>query len=389
MSRNASSEPSEASAGRGPLRILHCLRAPVGGLFRHVRDLTREQARRGHAVGLVCDANTGGAAACEALAELQKDCRLGIARIPMGRLPGLSDLRIIAEVGRLAAACRPDILHGHGAKGGAYARLARLAGTNGPVRRFYTPHGGSLHYSPRSPAGLIYLSLERLLLRRTSGLIFESAFSRDTYATRIAEPGCPARIIHNGVRDEEFEPVAPSPDAADLLFVGEMRALKGVSTLLQALARLAATGERLTAVLVGDGAERETFRAEAARRGLSRHTSFRPATPIREALAMGRMLVVPSLAESLPYVVLEAAAAGAPLIATRVGGIPEIFGPLADALVPPGDADALAAAIRAAGAEPAALARRTEQLRTRVREHFSVTSMSEEILAFYRAPAGG
>ncbi len=63
--------------------------------------------------------------------------------------------------------------------------------------------------------------------------------------------------------------------------------------------------------------------------------------PARQAFALGRIMVVPSRAESFPYIVLEAAAAGKPLIATRVGGIPDMFGPLAERLVPPDDRIAL------------------------------------------------
>ena len=107
--------------------------------------------------------------------------------------------------------------------------------------------------------------------------------------------------------------------------------------------------------------------------------------PARQAFSLGRLLILPSLAESLPYVVLEAAAAGVPLIATDVGGIPEIFGPLSDALVPPGDAEALAEATRAARVGPEALAERTEGLRERIRAEFSVAGMSDSILDFYRA----
>jgi len=363
------------------------MRAPVGGLFRHVRDLAHEQARRGHAVGLVCDAATGGKMARDALADLEKHCTLGVARIAMGRLPGISDLSAIARVSRIAEHSAAQILHGHGAKGGAYARLAQLTGAHGPAHRFYTPHGGSLHYSPRSPAGMVVLAVERMLLKRTDGLIFESAYGRDVYTAKVAEPTCPARVVHNGVRRDEFEPVAPFPHAADILFVGEMRALKGVSTLLRAIGKLSAAGERVTAVLVGEGAEKAKLEAEAARLGLNRQIAFRPAMPTREAMALAHLLVVPSLAESLPYVVLEAASAGMPLIATNVGGIPEIFGPLSDALVPPGDADALTEAIRTARAHPAALAKRTKRLRARIRADFSVSGMSESILDFYRAVA--
>ena len=67
--------------------------------------------------------------------------------------------------------------------------------------------------------------------------------------------------------------------------------------------------------------------------------------PARDAFALGRLLVAPSRAESLPYIVLEAAAAAVPMITTNVGGIPEIFGPQAAGLVAPGDAAALARAI--------------------------------------------
>ena len=69
---------------------------------------------------------------------------------------------------------------------------------------------------------------------------------------------------------------------------------------------------------------------------------------MRRALALGRLMVLPSRAESLPYVVLETAAADRPMITTRVGGIPEIYGALSPSLIPPADVAALAGAIRAA-----------------------------------------
>jgi glycosyltransferase involved in cell wall biosynthesis len=95
-------------------------------------------------------------------------------------------------------------------------------------------------------------------------------------------------------------------------------------------------------------------------------------------------MVVPSRAESLPYVVLEAAAAGKPLIATGVGGIPEIYGPLSDRLVPPEDAPALACAVAAALDEPAGTARTVQRLRDRVANSFTVAAMVDGVVAGYR-----
>jgi glycosyltransferase involved in cell wall biosynthesis len=105
---------------------------------------------------------------------------------------------------------------------------------------------------------------------------------------------------------------------------------------------------------------------------------------------MGQLVVLPSRAESLPYVVLEAAAASKPLIATNVGGIPEIFGPHADRLVAPGSVGALARAIAEALDRSVEARDRTQVLRARIAEKFSVAVMVDQILAAYsqaRQPA--
>src|SRR5262249_38831256 len=146
----------------------------------------------------------------------------------------------------------------------------------------------------------------------------------------------------------EFEPVTADAPASDLVFVGELRRLKGVDLLIDALARLAGSGRHITATIVGEGPDRAAFEAAGTAAELCDKGRFVGALPARTAFARGRLLVVPSRAESLPYIVLEAAAAGVPLIATSVGGIPEIFGPDAGDLVTPGNADVLAHAIGSA-----------------------------------------
>ena len=124
-----------------PLNILHVFRAPVGGLFRHVLDLTHEQIARGHRVGLIADLRTGGARADEVLRKLEPSLALGLTRIPMRRHIGPGDMFVLAHVMRRVAQTQADVVHGHGAKGGAYARLAFA---NNRAVRAYTPHGGSL-----------------------------------------------------------------------------------------------------------------------------------------------------------------------------------------------------------------------------------------------------
>jgi glycosyltransferase involved in cell wall biosynthesis len=364
----------------GPLRILHVMRAPVGGLFRHVVDLARGQAARGHQVGIVADSTTGEAAAAAALAELRPYLALGLSRVPMSRHIARSDLDAIADVSQRACDSAVDVLHGHGAKGGAYARLARA----GRAIRVYTPHGGSLHYRWLSPVGLFYLAAERLLMRRTDLILFESAYGRDTFRAKIGIPRALTRVVHNGVTPAEFVAVVPEPDATDLLFVGELRVLKGVDVLIDALALHARQGRTITATIVGEGPDRAAFERQVAALKLGDAVRFVGAMPARAAFARGQLLVVPSRAESLPYIVLEAAAATMPMIATNVGGIPEIFGPDAAGLVAPGDAVALAAAIGAAVAEPAVARASAWRLRMRVSANFSADVMTDAVLAAYR-----
>jgi glycosyltransferase involved in cell wall biosynthesis len=373
------------AAASKSLNILHVLRAPVGGLFRHVVDLTRMQTARGHRVGIIADATTGGPQAEAVLADLSPRLALGVTRVPMSRQIGLKDASAIAHVARRAAGVAADVLHGHGAKGGAYARLvtSRLAGSRRAIR-VYTPHGGSLHYRWGSPTGLIYLTLERRLIARTDLFLFESAYGLDVFRAKLADPGKLARIVHNGVAAAEFEPVVADPGAADLVFVGELRVLKGVDVLIQSIALLGRQGRDLMATIVGDGPDRAAFEAKVRAQGLAGRVRFVGVKPARAAFALGRLLVIPSRAESLPYIVLEAAAAGVPLLATRVGGIAEIFGPASSDLVIPGDPAALARAIdlglRNLESNVAARAR----LQARVREAFSTEAMTDAVLAAYQ-----
>lgn len=363
-----------------PLNILHVLRAPVGGLFRHVADLVHGQIARGHRVGIVADSLTGDVVSEAVLAGLAPALALGLSRTPIERSFGPHDLLAFWHVSKRVRATQADVVHGHGAKGGAFARLA-FAGK--PAVRAYTPHGGSLLLDHTTLTGKAYLTLERILMPRGDLYLFESAFSASVFDAKIGKPKGLTRVVHNGVSAAEFEPVVLAGDATDLVFLGELRPVKGIDVLIDAIAQLHHAGQPVTATIVGGGPSGEMLRAQAADRGLATAIRFMPPMSARPAMALGRIMVIPSRAESLPYVVLEAAAAGKPLITTNVGGIHEIYGELSPALIPAGDASILAEAIGRALREPEAMNETARLLRARVQGSFSVDTMVDGVLDGY------
>lgn len=371
--------------GQKPLRILFVFRAPVGGLFRNVYDVSRALAGRGHQVGLFCDNMTGGARGEKLLAELAPMMALGIHRAPMYRNPHWTDLSALKTVRRLVKTLDIDVVHGQGAKGGLFARAGGIfAQRSGPIR-CYTPHGGSLNFYPGSLAHKAFMKAERLLELGTDLFLFESRFIESRYHDFVHVPTRPAKIALNGLYDHEFDAVIPNPDASDFLYVGEFREAKGIDTLVEALFLLANQGHHPTITLVGSGPSEARIRALVAERGIADQFRWRGITPAAEAFRLGRVMVVPSRFESLPYIVLEAVAGQLPLITTDVGGIPEIVRRDYRYLIPPNDPARLAAEMRDAMNRPFAdLQREAAALSSEIRTRFTVPLMVETILGAYR-----
>jgi glycosyltransferase involved in cell wall biosynthesis len=363
-----------------PLRILHAVRAPVGGIFRHILDLANGQVERGHHVGIIADSLTGGERAEAALAEIAPRLTLGVRRVAIRRDPGFSDVMVWANLMRVIRQLKPDVLHGHGAKAGAYVRSRRRS--KRPIR-VYTPHGGSLHYPLETLKGKFYSQLERALMNSTDLFLFESAFARDTYQRTVGTPEGLVHCVFNGVSAEEFDPVVKADDATDIVYVGEFRHIKGADLLIDAVAQLRTDGKPVTLTLAGDGEELDALKAQVQRLGLGDAVRFIGHVKARYGFSKGNLLVVPSRGDSMPYVVIEAGAAGVPMIAASVGGIPEIFDANTDALFAPSNVNAMAEAVKKSLDDPSATMARAQSLRERIFTHFSQKAMLEGVLAGY------
>lgn len=370
-----------------PLRILHCLRAPAGGVFRHVRDLVDEHVAAGHQVGVLCDSSTDGAHEQALLDELAPKLALGLIRTPIERSIKPSDLVALRAAYKHIKSLQPDVLHGHGAKGGVIARIigSLLRVNRYRVARLYTPHGGSLHFRKASPKGQIILRLERFMERFTDELLFVCGYEMQTYISKVGKPRVPYRRVYNGISNAEFVPVPKDArEGVDLLYIGNLRDLKGPDVFIEGFLRTERlVGHPLKGMIVGNGPQRDEYASRIDSLGLGNRLWMQPAMPARSAFALTDIVVVPSRNESLPYIVLEALAAGKAVIASRVGGIPEILGPQSEALVTPGDSDELAATMAKALTETGWKDRVMPPVPA-LQERFSTSVMAGAILDVYR-----
>jgi glycosyltransferase involved in cell wall biosynthesis len=356
----------------------------VGGIFRHVRDLTEAQVADGHQVGIVCDSTTGGAYEEKLFKEMQGLLKLGVHRTPMQRHIGPGDIASARRTYRIIKELQPDVIHGHGAKGGVYARLfgSLLRVSRSRVARLYSPHGGSLHYDETTLTGKVFFGLERMMSYFTDHLLFVSEYERRAYKKKVGEPPIPNSLVYNGLQEAEFEPVPPEADAADFLYIGMMRDLKGPDLFVDGLGQAEKLARRpFRAVMVGAGDDLPKYKAQVASLGLSDRIVFHDPMRAREAFRLARVIVVPSRAEAMPYIVLEALAAGMPMIASAVGGIPEIFGEGAPALVRP-DAGEIAEKM-AKAADDLAGYRALMPPESELRARFSAAVMARHIETAY------
>lgn len=369
-----------------PLRIIHCFRSPVGGIFRHVRDLVEEHAKAGHEVGILCDSSTGGEHEDRLFDDIRPHLALGLTRMPIRRSVSFSDLAVMWDTYKKIKSLRPDVLHGHGAKGGVIARLAgsALRVNRYRVARLYTAHGGSLHYSRSSLGGQFVLRMERLQEYLTDALVFICEYERDTYARKVGRPRTMTRLIYNGIGERDFQPIPTRSDAVHFIYVGMLRDLKGPDLFVDAFAKTERLmGRPLSALMIGDGPDRDKYRDMMIERGLGKRIGMLPAMRVQEAFAMAQNLVVPSRAEAMPYIVLEGLGAGKTIVASRVGGIPEVLGANSAALVKPGDADDLARVMAETLSIPG-WHDKTMPTVDAVKSVFSASVMARDVLKLYQ-----
>ena len=290
------------------------------------------------------------------------------------------------RLARLARGAGVRVLHTHGYKADALGLLAApLCG----ARVVATPHGWSREPDRRLAA---YEWLDRRLLRFAWRVCPLSPALADDLR-RHGVPAARLRLILNGVDLDEVDDQGPAwprqPGEVVIGYLGQLIARKDVATLLTAFSEVARHREDARLLIAGDGPLDGALRATAAELGLEHRVRFLGYR--RDGIAVLKtldLLVLPSREEGIPRCVMEAMAAGVPVVASDIPGSHSLIAHRHTGLLaPPGEPSALAAAIAEVLADPAAAKERARHARQRVEEDFSARRMAADYADLYQACA--
>jgi len=364
------------------MKVAFVLGTSTGGTARHVRMLAGGCAARGVAAEVFGPAQTDRDFAFSAQA--------GFTPVEIADRPRvLRDLRAIARLRRLIRAWRPDVVHAHGLRAAALTAIA-LTFVRPDVYHARPALVVTVHNAPAAGGvtGAIYRVLELIVARTADSVLCVSPDleerMRAAGARRVGRALVPADAVllptvppdaggypataQGNVSAETF-PWAVSlagPGRPTVLAVGRLAAQKGFGTLLDAAASWRDMQPDPVLVVVGEGPLEAELKSQAARLKLDvRFPGHRDDVPA--LLASAAVFVLPSVWEGQPLILQEALRIGVPIVATRVGGTPELTGEDAALLVSPGEVAPLADAVRAVLTDPALAARLRQAAADRAR----------------------
>jgi glycosyltransferase involved in cell wall biosynthesis len=385
---------------KGRIKILRVIaRLNMGGPALHVSYLTAGLRERGYDTTLVAGTLARGEDSMSFVADARD---VDVVRIDeLGReISPLRDLVATLRLARLIRRERPDILHTHTAKAGTVGRVAALlAGRRAPPIVVHTFHGHVLRGYFGPLRSRLFRLLERWLAARTTALIAVSPQVRDDLVALGVAP--PERFVVIRLGIELDERVAAERDGRTesrrylgiaserfvVGWIGRMTAVKRTDDVLVAFRRLRDDGVDAVLCMVGDGPDRPELERRAHELGVVRDTLFLGyQEDVAPFYAAFDALVLPSSNEGTPVSAIEALAAGRPVVATRVGGVPDVVQEGQDGfLVDPGATDDLADRLARLARDPALRERMGRAGRERVLPRYAVARLIDDVDRLYRS----
>jgi glycosyltransferase involved in cell wall biosynthesis len=382
-----------------PIRVLRVIaRLNMGGPAIHVVNLAAGLEPRGYHTTLVAGSLAPGE---DSMAFLAEQRGVSVVSVPaiQREISALHDAWSVVRVASLIRKTRPHILHTHTAKAGAIGRAAALAA--GPARPpvvVHTFHGHVLkgYFDPARTA--FFRQIERFFARRSDALIAVSPEVRDELVALGVAPCEKFAVVRLGIplderlgdssAETDFRRLYGIPrDAFVIGWVGRMTAVKDAGAVLEIVKATRQRGVDAVLCMVGDGPDREPLEQLAHKLGIARSCLFVGyQTDVAGLYRLFDAFLLPSVNEGTPVSAIEALAAATPVVANRVGGVPDVVRDSKDGfLVTPGDVEGAAEKLATLAVDPALRKRMGASGRKRVLERYSVARLVDDVDRLYRA----
>jgi glycosyltransferase involved in cell wall biosynthesis len=381
------------------IRVLRAIaRLNMGGPTLHVSYLSAGLRERGYETMLV--AGTVGQGE-QSMAYVADELGVPVVTIPHlhREISPVRDLLATWRLARIIRIERPTILHTHTAKAGAVGRAAALlAGRSRPPIIVHTFHGHVLRgYFGRFWTGVFRL-LERLLARITDALVAVSPEVRDELVALGVAPASKFRVIRLGIELDnrvssdgsaraETRRTMGVPEARFVVgWIGRMTGVKRTDLVLKGFRALRDNGVDAILCMVGDGPDRAAVEQLAGELGIVRDCLFAGyQEDVGPFFAAFDVFVLPSGNEGTPVTAIEALATGCPVVATRVGGVPDVVDDGVDGfLVAPGAVQEVAARLAELARDPELRVRMGAAGRERMRTRYAVDRLVDDVDRLYR-----
>jgi len=369
----------------------------MGGPALHVAYLSAGLQSRGYDTTLVAGSLAIGEESMAGVAE-----RLGVPIVTVPDLhreiSPLRDVRAVYHLAELIRRQRPQILHTHTAKAGAIGRLAAvLAGDAAPPIVVHTYHGHVLRGYFGPLRSNVFRLLERSLAKRTTALVAVSPEVRDDLVALGIAPREKFTVVRLGIELDERvgtgsdgaetrRVLGIAPDRFVVGWIGRMTGVKRTDDVLLAVERLRDRGVDAVLCMVGDGPDREHVELRARELGIVRDSLFLGyQDDVAPYYAAFDTLILPSANEGTPVSAIESLAGGRPVVATAVGGVPDVVRDGVDGfLVAPGDVEAMADRLARLAADADLRRRMGEAGAESVRERYAVERLLDDMDRLYR-----
>ncbi len=303
------------------ISVAQIVRSPVGGIRKHILSIIERADKNKFHFYLVTNESVVDGQYEEFVAQLPKNCE--VISLNIKNLPGISDVFNLLRLYISFKSKNISVFHGHGAKGGIYARLLSsvLKG-----KSIYTPHGGSLHQMHGGVMNRVYSFIEKIMSLMTDLFVFESDYSYEMFKKYVSSSPRKAIVNKNGVDDSGFQPKKNLNDPFEISTFSSLRKIKGLDVAILAMNELKKRNIIFNFHIYGEGEEESALRALIEKYDLNEDVKIHGGVSAHMDLFRAADVVIqPSYFESFGYTLVEGMSVGTPVIGASVGGMKEII----------------------------------------------------------------